>query len=131
MKKKLIIGIFFIFGISIFAEQTYVKGKILSILREEELVDDEYLTSMTDFKVEIMEGEEKGKILTIPHPTYREKQHNLFFKPNMNVVIYRDTDDYYIVERDRSYASLDRETLEVMLRLNSTKLANAIVEKKD
>ncbi|MCS5421283.1 MULTISPECIES: YibE/F family protein [Psychrilyobacter] len=101
MKKKLIIGIFFIIGISIFAEQTYVKGKILSILREEEFADDEFLISMTDFQVEIMEGEEKGKILVIPHPAYREKEHNLSFKPNMNVVIYRDTDGYYIVERDR------------------------------
>ncbi|WP_028855694.1 YibE/F family protein [Psychrilyobacter atlanticus] len=101
MKKKLIIGIFFILGISIFAKETYVKGKILSILKEEELPEDEYLSSMTDFQVEIMEGEEKGKVLTIPHPTYREKQHNLSFKPSMNVVIYNDTDGYYIIERDR------------------------------
>ncbi len=101
MKKKLIIGIFFILGISIFANETYVKGKILSILKEEELAEDEYLSSMTDFQVEITEGEEKGKILRISHPTYREKQHNLFFKPKMNVVIYKDTEGYYIIERDR------------------------------
>ncbi|OQY41507.1 MAG: hypothetical protein B6227_04780, partial [Fusobacteriia bacterium 4572_74] len=101
MKKKLIIGIFFILSISIFAKETYVKGKILSILKEEKFTDDEYITSVTDFYVEIMEGEEKGKLLRISHPTYKEKEHNLSFKPNMNVVIYRDTGENYIIERDR------------------------------
>lgn len=101
MKKKLIIGVFFILSISMFAEQTYVQGKILSILKVEEFVDDEFLTSMTDFQVEIMEGEEKGTILMISHPTYREKQHNQFFSPKMEVVIYRDVDGYYLIERDR------------------------------
>jgi uncharacterized membrane protein len=101
MKKKLIIAMFFILSISIFAEETYVKGKILSIIREENLVDDEYLTSVTDFQVEIMEGKDKGTVLKISHPTYREKQHNLSFKPNMNVVVYRDAGENYIIERDR------------------------------
>lgn len=101
MKKKLIISILFILSISIFAKETYVKGKIISILKEEHFTDDEYLTSMTDFQVEIIEGDEKGKLLMISHPTYKEKQHNISFDPKMNVVVYRDTDGYYIVERDR------------------------------
>jgi len=101
MKKKLIIGIFFILNIFIFAKETYIKGKIISILKEEKLVDDEYLSSVTDFRVKIMEGKDKGKILTISHPTYREKQYNLTFKPNMDVVIYEDGGENYIVERDK------------------------------
>ena len=101
MNKKIMIGIFFILSISIFASETYVKGKIISIIGEEKLLEEDFLLSLTDFKVEIMEGKEKGKIIIISHPKYKEKQHNLTFKPHMNVVIYSDEDEYYIVERDR------------------------------
>jgi len=101
MRKKIIVGMFFILSIFIFGEETYVKGKILSILNEEKIVDDEYITSVTDFQVKIMEGKDKEKILTISHPTYKEEQYNLSFKPNMDVVVYRDNGENYIVERDK------------------------------
>jgi len=101
MKKKLIIGMFFILSISIFSKETYVKGKIVAIQKEEKLVDDEFLTSMTDFQVKILEGKDKGEILIISHPVYKEKQYNLSFKSGMNVVIYRDGNENYLVERDR------------------------------
>lgn len=101
MKFKYIIGFFLTFSLSIFAKEEYMQGKILSILKKEKIENDEFFLSITDFKVEIMDGDEKGKILTISQPTYKEKQYNISLKPKMSVVLYKDTDSYYIIERDR------------------------------
>lgn len=101
MKFKYIIGFFLAFSLSIFAKEEYMQGKILSILKKEKIENDEIFLSITDFKVEIMDGDEKGKILTISQPTYKEKQYNISLKPKMSVVLYKDTDSYYIIERDR------------------------------
>ncbi len=102
MKKRLLIlGIYLFLNILCFSKEIYIKGKILSVEGVENIADDDYVTSITNFRVELMEGPKKGEILIIPHPTYREKQHNLFFKPNTNVVVYVDENEHYIIERDR------------------------------
>lgn len=101
MNFKCIIGFFLILNISIFAKDEYIQGKIISVSKSKQVKNDETVTKITDFIVEIMEGDQKGKILKIPQPTYKENQYNIVLKPKMNVVLYKDSDNYYIVDRDR------------------------------
>lgn len=102
MKKKLL-GLFFILTMSIFAndKDQYIQGKVLREIKYEKIEKDDMLTGMTDYSVEIKEGEHKGEVVTISQGTYKEEQYNIDVKPKMKVVLYKGADGYYIVEKDR------------------------------
>jgi uncharacterized membrane protein len=100
MRNKLIIILIFLFSITIFANTEYLKGKILSV-ESIEKVEDDYVSEITNFNVQIKGKNGREEIIVISHPTYLEKQNNITLTPKMNVVVYADEEGYYITERDR------------------------------
>lgn len=104
MKKIIIILLLFNLG-KIYCEGIYEKGKIIDILERTEAQEwEEELDYNQMYKVEVKSGKDKGKILDIEMPFYKEEAYNLKLKNKVEVMLYRDVDDnnYYIVDRVRS-----------------------------
>jgi uncharacterized membrane protein len=104
MKRIIIIMLVIITG-RIYCEGDYEKGKIIKVLQKVEANQwEEELDYKQMYKVKIESGKDKGKIINIEMPFYKEEAYNLKLKNKVEVMLYRDVDEniYYIVDRVRS-----------------------------
>lgn len=109
LKKSTIIAfIFMIFIIypTTFAGDQFLKGKIISlehvsVLENQE--EDNVVKENHEFKVKILEGKYKNKIISIQHPIFFEESNNIPFEKNDNIVLLEDeSKTIYIVDYDKT-----------------------------
>lgn len=93
---------FLIFSIS-YANEKYISGKITKLVAENTKNLDEGISKILTYEIEILEGNEKGKIVEIDFPIYKEKQYNIFAKVGDKVVLYKSFDEVVDVENKSSY----------------------------
>ena len=117
--KRMIILLFSIFSIVIFSQniesyteeirqEEYIKGKILSL---ENVIKNGYneqdgIREIEEYKVKILEGEDKNKEVLVQSPIYEERAYNIFIREKQNIVLYKESSDeagntYYIVDIDK------------------------------
>jgi len=109
MKKILYFISLIVFTLSLSAKEIYEKGKIIDVLQKVEAKEwEEELDYTQVYKVEVRSGKDKGKILQLEMPFYKEKAYNLILKNKVEVMLYRDSDsnEYFIVDRVRSKSIL-------------------------
>lgn len=94
--KKFLYLFFIIFSLSfstkIYSNEEYISGKVVSLVSETEGEESEGIDKILRFRVEILEGDEKGRIVELDFPVYIEKQYNFTTKVGDKVVLYKSFD---------------------------------------
>lgn len=94
--KKFLYLFFIIFTLSfstkIYSNEEYISGKVVSLVSETEGEESEGIDKILRFRVEILEGDEKGRIVELDFPVYIEKQYNFTTKVGDKVVLYKSFD---------------------------------------
>lgn len=105
--KKIILLLLFCLSLVVYAgSDSYIRGKVYEKIDRVETPDSEQ-TEYTDiYNVKIGEGIDKGKILPLEFPIYREEAFNLPLKPGKSVVLYTEIGEngdniYYIADLDK------------------------------
>ena len=88
--------------------EEYIKGKILYL---ESTVKSGYngedgIKEIEEYRVRVLEGDDKGREILVQSPVYLEKAYNIFLRENQNVVLYKEKEagkrsTYYIVDVDK------------------------------
>lgn len=88
------------------ANDKFLKGKILSlehVIVPENQEEDSVVKENHEFKVKILEGDYKNKIISIQHPIFYEESNNIPFEKDDNIVLLEDeTKTLYIVDYDKT-----------------------------
>ncbi|WP_297405045.1 YibE/F family protein [uncultured Cetobacterium sp.] len=111
MLKKLVVLFIMIFSIS-FGEnnnsEEYLKGKIIKLESINKNIDDseEEVKEIRNYQVEILQGSDKNKIITVEFPIYKESAYNIQLRDGEEIVLYKDNYDldgvkYYITDADK------------------------------
>lgn len=132
MKK---ISLFFImFSIVLFSQSLdstdgptvdeYIKGKILYL---ENTIKSSYnqedgIKEIEEYRVKILEGEDKGKEVLVQSPIYLENAYNIFIRENQNIVLYKELGEdfeniYYIVDVDKRGSLLGIASIFILLTI--------------
>lgn len=116
--KKILFFIMMIFSINIFSEEIdfgnykvedeYIKGKVLYLenVLKSGYTEDDGIKEIEEYRVKILEGEDKDKEIIVQAPIYLEKAYNIFIKKNQNIVLYKEITEeneniYYVVDVDK------------------------------
>lgn len=86
----------------------YIRGRILhleNVTSYKEAADDG-IKEINEYRVVILEGEDKGEQRTIESPIYEEMAYNINLKENQDIVLFKDGENkdiniYYIVDIDK------------------------------
>lgn len=117
MKKNFVLFLI-MFSVGIFSQdldysdrekqEEYIKGKILYLenIKKSGYNEQDGIKEIEEYRVKILEGEDKGKEVLIQSPIYLEKAYNIFIRENQDVVLYKEigdsnNDTYYIVDIDK------------------------------
>lgn len=107
MKKILIVLLSFFLFQTIYAEEEYVRGKILSL---EDVITaesgEEEVREVYIYRVKFLSGDRKGEEVSIEYPIYRQEEYNIGAKPGDKVVLYYESNEigdekYYISDIDK------------------------------
>lgn len=91
----------------LYAEEEYVKGKVMSL---EDVITadskDEEIKEIFIYKVKFLSGDRKGEEISLEYPIYRQDEYNIGVKVGDPVVLYYESDDigrekYYISDIDK------------------------------
>lgn len=96
MKKFFIFVIFLLSSVIIFSEEMkeeYLSGKIIALVSEE-YSDEEGIAKLQKFNVKLLEGNDKGEIVEIDLPIYKDDEYNINAKVGDRVVVYKTFDNY-------------------------------------
>ncbi|MGL4672519.1 YibE/F family protein [Cetobacterium sp.] len=117
--KKIIVLLLSILSLVIFSEEIdnynegtvkeeYIKGKILYLENtiKNSFNEQDGIKEIEEYRVKILEGEDKNKEVLVQSPIYIEKAYNIFIREAQNVVLYKESSDetgntYYIVDIDK------------------------------
>ncbi|SJZ34649.1 Uncharacterized membrane protein [Cetobacterium ceti] len=95
-------------GISLisFSREEYIKGKVLQLIESKSEKDNNEISEIKIFKIELLDKKEYGEKVYVEFPIYRENSYNIEVKPGMNVVLYKDnqedgTSNFYIADVDK------------------------------
>lgn len=109
LKKRTILTFIFILFITYstsFSSDKFLKGKILSLEHisiPDNQDEDNVVKENHEFRVKILEGKHKNKIISIQHPIFFEESNNIPFEKNDNVVLLEDeAKTLYIVDYDKT-----------------------------
>lgn len=80
------------FSVKIYSNEEYISGKVVSLISEIEGDKTEGVEKILKFKIEILEGVEKGRIVELDFPVYIEQQYNFTTKVGDRVVLYKSFD---------------------------------------
>ena len=96
MKKILVFMVFLVCSIITFSEETkeeYLSGKIIALVSEENS-DEEGVAKLQKFNVKLLEGTDKGEVVEIDLPIYKDNEYNINAKVGDRVVVYKTFDNY-------------------------------------
>lgn len=123
MKKILIVLLSFFLFQTIYAEEEYVRGKILSL---EDVITaesgEEEVREVYIYRVRFLSGDRKGDEVSIEYPIYRQEEYNIGAKPGDKVVLYYESNEigdekYYISDIDKRTQLLGIAGLFILLTL--------------
>lgn len=90
------------------SQEEYVKGKILYLesVKKSGYNGEDGIKEIEEYRVKILEGEDKNKEILIQSPVYLEEAYNIFIRENQNVVLYKEVGEsndntYYIIDIDK------------------------------
>lgn len=104
MKKFLVLIFVLIISITSFADEEYLKGKVISQVGS--YIKPEYseqLERIEEYKIRLFNSEKKEIIVQVP--IYREKQYNINFKIGDNVIVYKSINEIDGNEKEEFYIS--------------------------
>ena len=103
MKKFLVFIIFLLCSIITFSnkvtadksetKEEYLTGKIIALISEENS-DEEGVAKLQKFNVKLLEGDDKGEVVEIDLPIYKDNEYNINVKVGDRVVVYKTFDNY-------------------------------------
>lgn len=96
MKKFFIFILFLLSSIIAFSEETreeYLSGKIIALVSEKSS-NEEGVSKLQKFNVKLLEGDDKGEIVEIDLPIYKNDEYNINAKVGDRVVVYKTFDNY-------------------------------------
>ena len=103
MKKFLVFIIFLLCSIITFSnkvtadksetKEEYLTGKIIALISEENS-DEEGVAKLQKFNVKLLEGDDKGEVVEIDLPIYKDNEYNINAKVGDRVVVYKTFDNY-------------------------------------
>ena len=103
MKKFLVFIIFLLCSIITFSnkvtadksetKEEYLSGKIIALISEENS-DEEGVAKLQKFNVKLLEGDDKGEVVEIDLPIYKDNEYNINVKVGDRVVVYKTFDNY-------------------------------------
>lgn len=105
MKKFLVFVIFLLSSIIAFSEDTkeeYLSGKIIALVSEENS-NEESVAKLQKFNVKLLEGSDKGEVVEIDLPIYKDDEYNINAKVGDRVVVYKTFDNYGNDEMQMQY----------------------------
>ena len=110
MKKFLVFIIFLLCSIITFSnkvtadksetKEEYLTGKIIALISEENS-DEEGVAKLQKFNVKLLEGDDKGEVVEIDLPIYKDNEYNINAKVGDRVVVYEMQLQYYISDVDK------------------------------
>ena len=96
MKKFLVLIMFLLSSIIVFAGETkeeYISGKVIALVSEENS-DEEGIAKLQKFHIKLLDGVEKGELVEIDFPVYKNDEYNINVKVGDRVVVYKTFDNY-------------------------------------
>ena len=103
MKKFLVFIMFLLCSIITFSnkvtteknetKEEYLSGKIIALVSEEKS-DEEGVAKLQKFNVKLLEGDDKGEVVEIDLPIYKDDEYNINVKVGDRVVVYKTFDNY-------------------------------------
>ena len=96
MKKFWVLMIFLLSSIVIFAVETkeeYLSGKVIGLISEENS-DEDGIAKLQKLNVKLLEGVDKGEIVEVDFPIYKDDEYNINVKVGDRVVVYKTFDNY-------------------------------------
>jgi len=103
MKKFLVFIIFLLCSIITFSnkviteknetKEEYLTGKIIALISEENS-DEEGVAKLQKYNVKLLEGDDKGEVVEIDLPIYKDNEYNINAKVGDRVVVYKTFDNY-------------------------------------
>ena len=103
MKKFLVFIMFLLCSIITFSnkvtadknetKEEYLSGKIIALVSEEKS-DEEGVAKLQKFNVKLLEGDDKGEVVEIDLPIYKDDEYNINAKVGDRVVVYKTFDNY-------------------------------------
>ncbi|WP_427169272.1 YibE/F family protein [Fusobacterium nucleatum] len=116
MKKFLIFMMFLLCSIITFSnkatteknetKEEYLSGKIIALVSEENS-DEEEIAKLQKFNVKLLEGIDKGEVVEIDFPVYKDNEYNINAKVGDRVVVYKTFDNYGNDEMQLQYYIAD------------------------
>ena len=112
MKKFFVFMIFLLCSVITFPDEVatnksetkeeYLSGKIIALISEENS-DEEGVAKLQKFNVKLLEGADKGEIVEIDLPIYKDDEYNINAKVGDRVVVYKTFDNYGSDEMQLQY----------------------------
>ena len=112
MKKFFVFMIFLLCSVITFPDEVvtnkgetkeeYLSGKIIALVSEENS-DEEGVAKLQKFNVKLLEGADKGEIVEIDLPIYKDDEYNINAKVGDRVVVYKTFDNYGSDEMQLQY----------------------------
>jgi len=96
MKKFWVLMIFLLSSIVMFAGETkeeYLSGKVIALISEENS-DEDGIAKLQKLNVKLLEGVDKGEIVEVDFPIYKDDEYNINVKVGDRVVVYKTFDNY-------------------------------------
>lgn len=87
-------------------KEEYLSGKIIALVSEEKS-DEEGVTKLQKFNVKLLEGVDKGEVVEIDLPIYKDDEYNINAKVGDRVVVYKTFDNYGNDEMQLQYYIAD------------------------
>ena len=112
MKKFFVFMIFLLCSVITFPDEVatnkietkeeYLSGKIIALVSEENS-DEEGVAKLQKFNVKLLEGTDKGEVVEIDLPIYKDDEYNINAKVGDRVVVYKTFDNYGSDEMQLQY----------------------------
>ena len=96
MKKFWVLMIFLLSSIVMFVGETkeeYLSGKVIALISEENS-DEDGIAKLQKLNVKLLEGVDKGEIVEVDFPIYKDDEYNINVKVGDRVVVYKTFDNY-------------------------------------
>ena len=117
--KKIILFLFLLFFNVVLSEELpkttkeeYLSGKIIQLISEDNSSQEEGVIKTENYNVKLLEGNDKGELIEVALPIYKNEEYNLNVKVGDRVVIYKTSENFENNENKIEYyiSDVDKRT---------------------
>ena len=117
--KKIILFLFLLFFNVVLSEELpkttkeeYLSGKIVQLISEDNSSQEEGVIKTENYNVKLLEGNDKGELIEVALPIYKNEEYNLNVKVGDRVVIYKTSENFENNENKIEYyiSDVDKRT---------------------